>query len=158
MEVTMRRARMDDYQRLCELFAEVDALHVERFPELFRMAQPARDREYIRQILEDELSAIFVAEAAGELAGFVQVMVRDAPPVEVMVPRRFAVVDTLGVSEKHRRLGIGKALMEKAEQFAAERGAGDVELNVYLFNQGAVRFYEELGYTPERQRMRKKIE
>ncbi len=158
MDITVRRATMADYERLCELYAQVDALHVGTHTELFQVAEPPRERAHIQEILDGEASTIFVAEAKGEVAGFAEVIVKDTPPVPVMVPRRFAVVDTLAVDEKHRRAGVGRALMEQAEQFAREHGARDMELSVYRFNQGAVRFYEELGYQTASLKMRKRIE
>lgn len=39
-----------------------------------------------------------------------------------MVARRYAVVDTLMVKEKFRHSGIGRALMEKAHQWAWDKG------------------------------------
>ncbi len=157
MQITVRRATMADYERLCELYRQVDAIHVAAWPDLYRMAEPPRERAHIQEKLEGEASTILVAEAEGEIAGFAEVIVRETPPVTVLAPRRFAVVDTLGVDEKYRRAGVGRALMEQAEQFAREHGARDVELSVYRFNQGAVRFYEEMGYEAASFKMRKGI-
>ncbi len=158
MDIRVRRATMADYERLCELYRQVDAHHVVVHPELFRMVEPPRERAHIQEILQGADSTIFVAEVGEVIAGFALVFVKDAPPVPVMVPRRFAVVDTLGVDEQYRRRGVGRALMEQAEQFAREHGARDIELSVYKFNVGAIRLYEELGYQTASLKMRKGIE
>ncbi len=158
MDITVRRATMADYERLCELYAEVDALHVGAHPELFRMAEPPREWAHIQGMLEGADSTILVAEVEGVIAGFALLVVKDTPPVPVIAPRHFAVVDTLGVGENYRRSGVGRALMEQAEQFAREHGARDIELSVYRFNQAAVQFYEELGYQTASFKMRKSVE
>jgi ribosomal protein S18 acetylase RimI-like enzyme len=36
--------------------------------------------------------------------------------------------------------------MDKIHHWAISKGADDVELNVYEFNQGAIAFYRQLGY------------
>jgi ribosomal protein S18 acetylase RimI-like enzyme len=47
--------------------------------------------------------------------------------------------------------------MERAEQWAMERGLGEIELNVWEANQSAIGFYEGLGYEATRRRMRRII-
>jgi GNAT superfamily N-acetyltransferase len=54
-------------------------------------------------------------------------------------------------------LGIGQALLRRAERWAAERGASELELTVWEFNQDAIAFYEKLGYVTERRTMWKTI-
>ena len=36
---------------------------------------------------------------------------------------------------------IRRALMQKAEEWAASQGISEVELNVFEFNQGAIHFF-----------------
>ena len=45
-----------------------------------------------------------------------------------------------------RGQGIGRTLMREAEAWARDQGATDLRLNVWAFNEGAVRLYRELGY------------
>ncbi|NIV38283.1 MAG: hypothetical protein GWN58_55350, partial [Anaerolineae bacterium] len=79
-------------------------LHREHLPHIFQEPDgPARDREYMLGVLSDESCGFFVAEAeepvlsrAGEaILGFVQVTIRDTPPIPILVPRRIAFVETL---------------------------------------------------------------
>ena len=89
--------------------------------------------------------------------GFVHVMVSDAPPIPIFVPRRFAIVDNLVVSNDFQRNGIGQKLMRKSQQWAVDRGATSIELNVYHFNQKAISFYTNIGFKPTSQRMSKAL-
>jgi GNAT superfamily N-acetyltransferase len=59
---------------------------------------------------------------------------------------RYARVGSVCVSERLRGQGIGGLLMAQAEQWACERGATDMRLNVWAFNSKALQFYAELGY------------
>ena len=47
--------------------------------------------------------------------------------------------------------------MKGAENWAAARGAADVRLNVWTFNEDAVRLYRDLGYEVRSQTMGKSI-
>ena len=154
MELTIRRATLADYEPVCQVLAEVDALHQQALPGIFQTPPgPVRDREYIASVLADENSALFVAEIAGQLAGVAQVMLRDASPIPLLVPRRFAIVDSLAVRAAFRRRGVGQKLMAAVEEWAADRGVSDIELNVFEFNGAAIAFYERLGYATRSRRM-----
>jgi ribosomal protein S18 acetylase RimI-like enzyme len=158
MEMTIRRATAQDYEALCEIIEEVDALHREALPHIFRESGgPARDRIYMLGLLADEDHGLFVAEIEGQAAGYVHVTVRDAPPIPILVPRRVALVDNLVVKEAYRRSGLGRALMGRAERWAQARGAADVELTVYDFNEAAIAFYESLGYEAFSRRMGRRL-
>jgi ribosomal protein S18 acetylase RimI-like enzyme len=159
MEVTIRKVTAQDYEALCEIIEEVDALHREALPSIFQEpVGPVRERIYLLGLLADEDHGLFVAEIEGQAAGYVHVTVRDAPPIPILVPRRVAVVDNLVVKEAYRRSGLGRALMGRAEQWAQAKGAADVELNVYEFNAAAITFYESLGYETFSRRMGKRLE
>jgi len=154
MDCTIREATQADYPGLCELFAEADAHHSQAVPNVFRPANgPARSPEYIADILANENSRLFIAERAGQVAGFVQIDLREAPDRPIMTPRRYAKVDSLVVGKSFRRSGIGRSLMTRAHQWALERGIHEIELNVWEFNRGAIALYEKLGYTTAARRM-----
>jgi len=154
MEIVIRRAAANDYDALCAIIDEVDSLHRDQMPHIFQKPPgPVRDREYILGLLADQDVGLFVAEVKGQVAGFVHVLVRDTPPWPVLVPRRRAFVDSLAVGREFRRRGVGRALMDQAHEWAIAKGAVDIELNVFEFNQPALAFYRALGYETSTRRM-----
>ena len=54
-------------------------------------------------------------------------------------------LEDLFVEPAHRGAGIGKALLERLAQLAAERGCGRLEWRVLDWNEPSIRFYESLG-------------
>ena len=56
------------------------------------------------------------------------------------------VVSSLAVSPSSRGLGLGTALMRKAEEKARSMGKQTMTLAVIGENEGAIRLYERLGY------------
>jgi ribosomal protein S18 acetylase RimI-like enzyme len=154
MTFEIREATEDDYEGLCELYAEADDLHVAALPRRFQTPEgPPRAREHIQEQLDDEDSGYFVAEGEGRILGLVDVRFRTSPEFPLLVPRQFGVIDTLIVRKTAHRLGVGTALMRRAHEWAKSKGAMQMELTVYEFNDGAIRFYESQGYQSESRRM-----
>ncbi len=82
-------------------------------------------------------SRTWVADLAGEAVGF-------------LIARResheAAHIVTIDVVEAQRRTGIGRALMEAAESWAAEQGVQILYLETAEDNLVAQRFYRTRGY------------
>jgi ribosomal protein S18 acetylase RimI-like enzyme len=158
MDITIRTATAEDYDELCGLVDQVDRLHREHVPEVFRKPDgPVRERAYLDGLLADESAAIFLAVVDGRAAGALVALLRDAAPIPILVPRRVAVVDNLVVDESLRGMGVGRALMVQAEAWAVQHGASALELSVHEFNRHAIDFYESLGYATTTRRMSKRL-
>jgi len=159
VEVVIREAAADDYEVLCGLFDEVDALHRANLPQLFREPTgPVLEQETYRRLLADENVGLFVAEVNKRAVGFVHAVMRDTPAIPILVPRRYAIVDGLGVKSDFRGGGIGRMLMHRIDEWATDKGAVAIELNVYEFNRGTIGFYRKLGYATVSEKMSKLLE
>jgi ribosomal protein S18 acetylase RimI-like enzyme len=154
----IRPACFEDYPAFGRLYLEINDLHAAAHPDLFAPTRTSpHDEEDFQIMLSDSNQAVFIAEVDGTAAGFINVILRDALPLEILAQRRFAVVDSIGVSARLRRQGIGEALMQRAAQWASESGAVSLELTVYEFNQSAIAFYSSLGYAPLSRKLSKKL-
>ena len=159
MQISLRKATVDDYNNLCELFDEIDSLHRNHLPHRFQKASgPAREHNYYSGLIADENVGFFVAEMGDELVGFGHVIVSDTPAFPIFVPRRYATVDSIVVKSGFRERGIGRALMDKMQEWAIVKGATSIELNVYEFNETAISFYEGLGYQTISRKMSKELQ
>ncbi|MFF4945702.1 GNAT family N-acetyltransferase [Streptomyces rubiginosohelvolus] len=74
----------------------------------------------------------------GTLAGFVSVAYE-------RWNRRLTIED-IEVAPGHRGRGVGRALMSRAEEFARERGAGHIWLEVTNINAPAIHAYRRMGF------------
>ena len=154
MQFQIREATVEDAKSLSGLLIEVHDAHVDALPHVFRRIEADDQTEgFLRGQIASEDGQAFVAESAGQLAGYLWIRLHEAPPIHLFIPRRYAEIDTLVVSAPFRRRGIGQALVRRAHRWAAEQGADQVQLVVYEFNQEAIRFYERLGYGTTRRTM-----
>src|SRR5262245_59072157 len=148
----VRLAEQQDVAALSDLYVELHAFHVDHLPDRLRVGDAAPDRsdpaleQGIRRILADADSAIFVAEIDGQVVGLAEMSVREPEPKPLRVTRRYAHLQSLVVSRRFRHLGIGIRLIEAAQHWAKERGAAEMQLDLWEFAAGPLSFYEALGY------------
>lgn len=143
----IREATEDDSEAISALFFEGDALHHQALPDIFPEASSsARTREYVRHLITADDAALLLAESDSRVVGLVEITIQGVPPSPLHTPRRYARVLSLVVAERFRKRGVGTALMERTHRWALGKGVNQIELNVFEFNEAAIRLYEKLGY------------
>ena len=70
-----------------------------------------------------------------------------------MKERDFLDIDEFCVDEAFRRQGIASAMIEFIRRFAKEKGFHRIKLNMWEFNEGALAFYEAVGFRTYRRYM-----
>lgn len=71
MEISIREATANDYNSLCELFNEIDALHRDNLPHFFQKPYgAAREKGYYLELIADENVALLVAEVGKNVYEF----------------------------------------------------------------------------------------
>lgn len=136
--MNIRIARPEDSIAIAEITAE--GLGYDCVPEIIAQNIAALDSSHAR---------LFVAEVDGEVVGFVEPLVYEAVYFSPLVN-----ILGLAVRESHRGMGIGKALMEAAENWAKEIGATGVRLNSGADRTNAHAFYRNIGYEAKKQQIR----
>jgi RimJ/RimL family protein N-acetyltransferase len=141
--VSVRRAAPGDAPSLVELARAVGSE-----PEGWLIADGewrsvSEERRYLRAVRRHPHAVVFVAESADGIVGRIS-LARDPHPASEHVADLGLMVE-LG----HRRRGIGRALMEAAEEWARAVGILKLELHVFPYNHAAIALYESLGYERE---------
>lgn len=154
MPIAIRPITLDDFDALAVLLDEIHDYHVAGAPHAFKHAEaPVLPFELIAVKLAQDDQLFLAALDGARIVGFVWGQLQEQPETHTHRPRRIVRIDTLGITSTHRGMGIGRALMEAAEQWGRELGAQAVALTVWQFNDAAVAFYEHLGYRSELIRM-----
>jgi GNAT superfamily N-acetyltransferase len=156
-EVLIRIATEQDFEALDKLYYDFHQYHVRGVPGRLRDLGKFEDQDWSRlhralgEIFANQDAVIFLAECSGHSVGLVEVYYRqDDKANPLIVPYQYAYLQSLMVSEPYRKTGIGHKLMEVARQWAREKGATEMRLDVWGFNRGALDFYAEMGYRPLR--------
>ena len=89
---------------------------------------------------------VFVAEVDGELCGFISVWGTVSPEELDEDPWPYAYVSDLVVTGPHRRRGLGRQLLDRAEQYARGIGARRLRVGVLARNADAWRLYRASGF------------
>ena len=152
MSITVRPAEKEDHSAVERLLRQIAQLHADLRQDVFRPASRKYDTERYFGLLQDPDTPILVAEnEQGVLLGYAMLQVKavgtDHP---VLLPRQFLYIDDLCVDVDARGSGIGAALMQAVRELAHERGLEKIELNVWECNEGAMGFYERLGFMTQR--------
>lgn len=154
----IREARPGDLEGVYATLSLADQMHRHAHPEIFReVERPAKVKEYLLTSIRAEDAVIFIAEDGGEIIGAILAWVHQPRDIPVLIPRGLVSVDNLVVAEPYRNQGVGQALMERVYLWAEARGLKQIQLTVWDFNQGAVEFYEKLGFEMLHHRMRKEL-
>ncbi len=96
----------------------------------------------LSRILSRRDQQFLVADLDGRPVGWVHTAISEYIEAEA-----FVVIGGLVVDKNQRRKGIGRRLMEGAEEWARKRGCSVVRLWSSAVRADAHRFYEALGYT-----------
>ena len=105
---------------------------------------------YLIERCRDWEGCLFVAVDGARVVGVVCVWGRCPPDGPDDVPLDHAYISDLAILATHRRRGIGRALLDRAEVFARERGATTLRVGVRSRNAAARQLYASAGFADDR--------
>jgi ribosomal protein S18 acetylase RimI-like enzyme len=97
---------------------------------------------YISERIQNEESAIFLADDNGKIKGFVQMY----PSFCSVDAIKIYILYDLYVVPNSRNSGVGALLMNRAAEHAKEQGASRIDLMTAFGNKPGQHLYEKLGY------------
>lgn len=151
--MNIRYATEADLPRVNELRGQVSELHAAGKPEMFRAGFGEELQQHLYTLFSQEDHAVLVAQTEMGIVGFACVKFVDRPETPYRRAERYLDVDEFGVDERCRRQGIGRALFGAIRELAREHGLNRIELNMWEFNEGALKFYEAIGFSTYRRYM-----
>ncbi|MCI8524470.1 MAG: GNAT family N-acetyltransferase [Oscillospiraceae bacterium] len=145
----IRRAGARDIPALHRLLAQVDLVHHQGRPDLFKIGNKYTDQE-LQTLLADERRPVFVAETEGTVLGYAFCVLQQYVDHNIMTDIRTLYLDDLCVDEAARGRHVGTALYAHVLDFARAQGCYNVTLNVWSCNGPALRFYQNRGLKPQK--------
>lgn len=105
-------------------------------------------REKLERLLFRSCDKIYVATIDGAVVGYVH-----ANDYDVIYAPHMKNIMGIAVAHAHKHKGIGKALLQKVELWAADTGASGVRLVSGAARTGAHEFYRHCGYTGDKKQL-----
>lgn len=147
--MTVRNARKTDIGRIGELLCQVNNVHAEGRPDIFKFNMRKYTDAQLEMLLEDERMFIFVAVDEMDVCqgyAFCQYnVVEEGSNLHSMTS---IYIDDICVDASMRGNGVGTLLYEYVIEYAKNIGCYNVTLNVWSFNTSAMKFYEKCGMKP----------
>ena len=143
---TYRPAEPDDYDALLKLLpqlADFD-IPVRRFANNLWEG----DAQLLKSVLDKETQVTFAdvaVDSGNQIAGLILVTMRD----EILSHEPSAHLEVIVVSPSARGQGLGRRLLQRAEDRVKELGAKTLTLHVFANNQRARSLYRSHGFDEE---------
>lgn len=146
----IRQAIEKDIPKIGDLLSQVDMVHHNGRPDIFKIGRKYSDDE-LRELLKDEQRPILVSvDENDEVMGYCFCIFQQHINNSVLTDIKTLYIDDLCVDENLRGKHIGKELYEAAVKLAKDSGCYNLTLNVWSLNTSAMKFYESLGLTPQK--------
>lgn len=144
---TLRHARADDVDALVELWLELTDFHV-ALDSYYTRKPDATElmRDHFAKKIEVENAVVIIAEIDGKVVGYLMAEPSTRPPV-FQGNSALTISDTC-VKSDHRRLGIGKAMVDELISIARNQNIDRVEVGYSARNDVSIAFWEKIGFKP----------
>lgn len=140
-----RQATYQDYDLFVELNSEVQALHAQAEPKIFKPDGKMSQGEYQAMLADSNIGA-YIAFYGEEPVGYILCEVKNRKESAFTYALTAFYIQHLLVREKFRGRGYGKGLLEFALGVAQERGISRIELDAWTFNAPALKLFRRFGF------------
>ena len=146
----IRMAKEKDISKIGDLLLQVDLVHHNGRPDIFKIGRKYSDDE-LETLIKDESRPILVSvDENDDVMGYCFCIFQQHIDNSVLTDIKTLYIDDLCVDEKLRGKHIGKELYEAAVKLAKDNDCYNLTLNVWSCNESAMRFYESCGLTPQK--------
>lgn len=147
----VRRAQKKDIARIMDLLVQVDMVHHIGRPDIFKGPATKYNETQLAKIIEDDTTPVFVCvDEDDRVIGHAFCIYKQVKDDNVLTDIRTLYIDDICVDEEERGKHVGTALYEHVMEHAKKEGFYNVTLNVWSCNPQALKFYEALGFVPQK--------
>ena len=144
MTIIVRRATKQDIPEIMELLKQVNKVHYDGRPDLFKLATKYTEDE-LEAILNDDNTPVFVADKDGKVLGHGFCVFQRPANTKLLTDIVTLYIDDICVDETARGKRVGTEIFNHVKDFAKKNGCYDITLNVWEGNDAAKAFYEAMG-------------
>ena len=145
MTVVIQRARLDDIERIVEIFCDgVESQN--RFYHLLDLTEGVLDHKLkqIRSAVEDKGEVLLIwRHGRSEIVGYIWGIIK-----RQIDTSRVGQINELVVATSHKRKGVGKQLFKSCIEWFRSQNVQRVEVNFNVHNPEASAFWTQMGLKP----------
>ena len=141
----IRKARKNDIGHIIDLLHQVNMVHHEIRPDLFRPHTTKYDRQELENLLTAEEKPVFVFDGGNGVSGYAFCQITEIKDDILLQDIKTLYIDDICVDGNARGRHVGKALFEYVREYAKSIGCHNITLNVWEGNIPASRFYQNMG-------------
>lgn len=153
MGIEIRRAKPCDADKILELLSQVESVHHNGRPDIFREGGTKFTRDDLLDLMMNDRHPIFTALVDGQVAGYTFCIIREVKGSTMLRDAKTLHLEDVCVDASCRGSGIGGELIEYAKAYARTIGCDRIDLDVWEFNSGARNFYEKHGFATQKRTM-----
>ena len=147
----IRNAERKDIPSVLRLLVQVNMVHHNGRPDLFKGPVTKYTPAQLQEILHNDDTPVFVCpDSSGQIAGYAFCVLMQKPHDNLFTDILTLYIDDLCVDTPRHGQGVGRALYGYVRGYAVQRGCYNLTLNVWTLNTGAMRFYEKCGLVPQK--------
>ena len=145
----IRQATSSDSEAICRLNAEVQSVHAEALPYLYKAASDTVFRvDVIRDLLGKPETLLLLALVDGEAAGYAYAQLIDGDETPYFHPWKRLYLHHISIDRAHQSKGVGRALLDKVVEAARRQGVKTVAADFWSFNDKARWLFSSAGFRP----------
>ena len=140
----IRKAIKNDIKQIINLLHQVNMVHYQIRPDLFKPHTTKYNELELCKLLDDDSRPIFVYDDGGVL-GYAFCQITEIQNNILLQDTKTLYIDDICVDESARGRHVGKSLFDHVLDYAKTIGCHNVTLNVWTGNNAALSFYKNMG-------------
>lgn len=149
------KAQEKDLEELFNLHNETSVLHEKELKDYLGKLSKKEELNYLKDSLKDEKKVVYVARSEDGFLGYIICGYFERWPI--FKNRKVGFIESIGVKKEYRKKGVASQLLEQAVAWFKEQGYAEIDLNVFSFNEDAIKFYEKHNFSSLNKTMTKKL-
>lgn len=154
----IRIANINDLKSINKLRIALNDEHVFNEKNIFKDNIDNEINQDTIDSINGNTSNIYVFELDNQIVAFALIKQQEYPETFDKYLQKVFYIQEFLVDKNYRRRGIGRQLFDYLKKEAKKKGYSRLELDVWNFNQGAIDFYNRIGYKAYRTYMYMGIE
>lgn len=153
MSDSIRIEETDDSVLIAALNEEVQSLHFDLHPEVFKRYDQQEVKAAMRDLMAEKNCKALLAMDEETPIGYALLFIRNKPENAFQHADRWIHLDQLCVLSKYRHQGVGRTLLTHVHQLANDLDIERIALDHWSANYGARQFFTKTGFRYFNERM-----